>query len=474
MASNKGYTNVEDTFLDPSQDWEMVNMDTPTPEQQISMFPKGATESTIKGGTQQGAEMMEIAPPEPRLGVRPQGTWDPKAMQTMFPEMFAQMPDAPWEQKGWNEMSPDDRLSQLDKAEASLGKIKDKFNITTSPGGGQEYQPMRPPEVDRNQFEAVAFQQIQKATGISNPFMYNPYDEVIKADKQLPELFNSYFKGYATWQDLPNLSKEQKAAWDDIKKQQHARVYEAAKAKKAQAMQMYTWMMQKFDYENKAEMANYAKQQREYANRLAQAGKAPPRMAMLNNSGYMTLHERDSKTGQWIDTGMRTGMAGLEDRLSPKARFAMQFIKQFTPKMDTGQAMMMMMMQQSNPELAKKMMETMMPNASPELQKRLQAAQDFLSKELVGLFEPAFMPAETGQTTEQSTPQAAQKPSPEDVKMDMNEIVMAARRRDPRTDQAMRMFAQKYKGNAAALNELMQKVKKARSQKKLSGAGGGY
>jgi len=120
------------------------------------------------------------------------------------------------------------------------------------------------------------------------------------------------------------------------------------------------------------------------------------------------------------------------------------------------------------------MMETMMPNASPELQKRLQAAQDFLSKELVGLFEPAFMPAETGQTTEQSTPQAAQKPSPEDVKMDMNEIVMAARRRDPRTDQAMRMFAQKYKGNAAALNELMQKVKKARSQKKLSGAGGGY
>lgn len=396
------YTNRFEVYQKDPRSWDYINADAPASADK-PQFPPGASGPTAGPSETPDAPHAgpQIEQKDPRLGVRPQDQWDVDAMQTMFPEMFLQLPEAPWQQAGWGNLPAEERSRQLDAAQSKLGTEKARLGYDKAPssdvaaqmggvGGAQEAVFQPPEQLNRNKFESIVFDQIERVTGIRNPFMYNPYDEVVKADAQLPELFNSYFRGYAVWSDLPRLDKEKKAAWEEIKRQHHARVYNAAKAKKEQATQMYKWMMEKFDLENKAELANQAREQRRIASAQAKSGKGPTFRPLLSerNPGTMTLHQYDPRTGEWVDTGKRTGLASMEDDMPPQVKQAMDFVKKFSPKMDP----MMSMLVTLKPELADTILGGM--QQSPQMKAQIDAA----TKIIADWAEQRFAPAKIMQT----------------------------------------------------------------------------
>jgi hypothetical protein len=234
----------------------------------------------------------------------------------MFPEMFPAL----------NLPSPEEQA----RKEAGLPYDATKKMEPLEPGKQQRDEDLAtglPPAFDRNRFEKTVFEQIG-----GNPFMVNPYDAVVKSDSELPGLFNHVFQGRATWSDLPKLSKEQRAFWEDVKKQHHRRAYDRAKAKKDGMMQQYNWMMSKFDYAAKQQHADEALEEKRRATQEAMMNKTPSSRELYNDQGIRTLHEYDPKRRTWVDTGKRTGVYALEDQVPPYIKQMQSYLNRYAPK----------------------------------------------------------------------------------------------------------------------------------------------
>jgi hypothetical protein len=122
------------------------------------------------------------------------------------------------------------------------------------PPGYEQY--MNRQYADRDRFERHVFEQIG-----GNPFMLDPWEEVQKADKELPKIFEQVFQGHAAWEARAHLDPQQKKFWNQVVNQYHAYVKSGVMARKKQMMDEYNWMMQNFDNAWKQAQANVTKYQ---------------------------------------------------------------------------------------------------------------------------------------------------------------------------------------------------------------------
>ena len=202
---------------------------------------------------------------DPRVMSSPQGTFTEERMRNLFPEMFAQVPELP------------EDYGRPDPADANaLSKTPDAM-------------------YDRDRFEKHVFEQIG-----GNPFLMNPYNEVDKANADLPGLFNHVFQGRIAWNDLGRLNKDELAYWESAKKQYRAEAFERAKQDQKQKLEQYKWMMDGFDQKKALAKSQFDEQMRN----LREAGKAPDRIQAENKDGYMTHHTWNPITGTYEDTGL--------------------------------------------------------------------------------------------------------------------------------------------------------------------------
>jgi len=310
----KTYTNREELLIDdpentvymPDADKPVGQADSPNP-----VYPPGATDITT--GSTAGPEGEGPQAARPELGMNPQGAWTPEKAKAMFPGMFQDTEQwlDPAEEAKRREGMPYDPSKKYDEK-----KIYPGINGPNVPGAGGPDN--RPPilKADRKGFEETVFAKIG-----GNPFLINPYDEVVKADKGLPELFNHVFQGRAVWSDIGKLDKDERAYWEQMKKEYHERTYKAALGKKQGMEKAYKWMMGQFDYDQKQAAAELSRQDKLQARKEAAAGKTPTFREIYNSDGVKTLHLWNSETRDWDDTGKRTGQYTLEDMMPPNIRF---------------------------------------------------------------------------------------------------------------------------------------------------------
>jgi hypothetical protein len=94
---------------------------------------------------------------------------------------------------------------------------------------------------DRSGFAQVFFQQM------GNPFTFNPYKEVEKANALLPELFNNLFQGKVQWSDRANLDREKATFWNAKVQEFRAKVFDMAKIEHENMKSAYRDAMTQFD-----------------------------------------------------------------------------------------------------------------------------------------------------------------------------------------------------------------------------------
>jgi len=192
--------------------------------------------------------------------------------------------------------------------------------------GSAYYNPRGSKWANRSQFEQHVMQQIG-----GNPFEMNPYKAVQKADLQLPALFNHLFQGQVAWNDLPKLDKDQRAYWEQAKKQFRREAFEKAKMEQANSLRQYKWMMDSFDLRAKMDQAEDDRILKE----AKEAGKAPEHVNIVDDDGNTYLHVWNPKTGKFESTGLPTKMAnGLDGYPKPPPIIArhMQIMNTLKPK----------------------------------------------------------------------------------------------------------------------------------------------
>jgi hypothetical protein len=464
MATRQ-FTNREDVFINDPENWEYVpDADKPAGTSESPSYPAGATEPTMNApGAQQGGPEMQPAqvPPDPRLGMNPQGEWTKEKMQVMFPEMF-KLDTSDWldpaEEAKRREGLPYDATKKYDETKLYPG-------INAPAIGGLDRADTRPSilKMSREQWEQQIFQKIG-----GNPALFNPYNEVIKADKNLPELFNHVFQGRVQWSDLAKLDKDERAYWEKMKKEYHQRVFEEAKMKKQQMVEAYKYMMANWAWDQKQAAAEFARQDKLRAKQEAAAGKAPPHQMLYNDAGVLTLHERQPD-GSWRDTGKRGKDITPRDVEPPAVKAARKELEEIMPPMskDLQNALGFM-----SPEMQKKFMEGRLAGITPEKQRRAHEIASFLEK------YNAQARAKVLQELEKSSskmpgaekPAAAEKPNP---MKDIVLIVNAKKAQHPKLKEAIVAFVNKYP-DAATQGKLQAALRKIKGPHFTPGAGENY
>jgi hypothetical protein len=463
MAENtRKLTNRPEVFNENPQEWEYMpeaskpNMGTENPQ-----FAPGATEFTsAEGARPEGAppplpERPEMTPPDPRLGMNPQGEWDTDKMQRMFPEMFVQ---------------PETWLDPTEEAKRREGMPYDKTKRydPNKPVEGMGIQGGRvpPPRPSRDEFEKIVFDQIG-----GNPFGMNPYDAVVQSDKELPELFNHVFAGRAIYLDLPKLSKDERAYWEQIKKQHHERVYKQALSQKQGMLEQYKWMMGKYDMDTKQQQADFAAQEKERIRQEAIKNKAPIMRAVYNAEGVQTVHAF-YPDGRIVDTGKRTGMYSLEDAMPPNVKQAQQLINKFSPQANPMTMMMITMMKDKDPKTAAMFEQMLNPQVPPEMKDAVEASRQLVNeywRQFGAKFKKEGGQPGAPQAQPQQGPAAPQpggqpaqpvgapsSPNPEEV---VAKIVTGIKS-GKSMDKSIQAFARLYQNNPKALNRLRAAMEK--------------
>lgn len=444
----KQFTNREEVFNADPENWEYLpDADKPVgaADSASPVFAPGATEPTTSvPGALPGDPIDQPAqvPADPRLGMNPQGGWTTEKVTAMFPGMTG-LDTSQWldpaEEAKRREGMPYDPSKKYDESKPYPG-----INMPAVPGAGGPDN--RPPvlRMNRRDFERNVFAKIG-----GNPFLINPYDEVIKADKQLPELFNHVFQGQAVWSDLPKLDKDQRAYWEKIKKEHHERVYKEVSGKKKQMEEAYKWMMGQFNYDQKQAAAELARQDRLRAKQEAAAGKTPPFREIYNEDGIKTLHTYDATTGQWVESRgrdgkpLRTGQYSLEDLMPPNVRFAQAQINKLRPQIDPKMQAMLMMIPEKDRQKA---MDILMPKISPEQEKELAQWEQVLAGFKKQYFGVGGQPS-AGAAGGPVARGAVEKPAPEaksNPTKDIALIVNAKKTKHPRLKDAIEAFRKKY------------------------------
>jgi len=447
----KQYTNREEVFKADPENWEyMPDADKPVGQADSAnpIYPAGATEITT--GSTAGPEGEGPQAARPELGMNPQGSWTPDKAKAMFPGMFqdpSQWLD-PAEEAKRREGMPYDPNKKYDENKVYLG-----INAPAIPGAGGPDD--RPPvlKMDRKGFEKTVFDKIG-----GNPFLIQPYDEVIKADKDLPELFNHVFQGQAVWSDLPKLDKDQRAYWEQIKKQHHERAYKEALGKKQQMEQAYKWMMGQFDYDQKQAAAELSRQDKIKARQERAAGKVPTFREIYNPDGVKTLHVWNQEKNDWEDTGKRTGQYDLDDLMPPNVKFAQSQLNKLRPQIDPKIQAMLMLIPEKDRAKAQEMFA---PKPTPDQEK--EAAQwEAVVKPWRDKMKGGIAAAAPAKPAEKST-----------VSKDIALIANAKKQGHPKLTQAIEAFRRKYPDEAAQ-RELDATLKKIKGSHYVPEAGTAY
>jgi|GEM_PF-5780773 len=429
-------------------------------------FPRGATEPTMSApgaqqlepGAEEGDMTMQPAmvPADPRVGMNPQGEWTTDKTKTMFPEMFqdtSQLLD-PAEEAKKREGLPYDATKRYDEKKSVEGY--------TPPGAGGAPVPQGPPT--RTQFEEAFFKQH------GNPFLMDPYAEVVKSDKSLPKLFNHVFQGQAVWSDLPKLSKEQRAHWEDVKKQHHARSYQAAVAKQKQLKGMYDMMMTRFDHEEKTRQYEEGKREKAQIRADAKADKVHDFSLheAFNDQGIKTW-QKFYKDGRVEDTGKQTSAMTLEDYMTPQMKYKAAEIKRLRPPLSKEAGLVLGMMKDPAER------ERLASMFQPKLSEAEKATVDQYEKDLKVWVDsdkniPAnFKPQGTAPTA------AVTKGGAANASKDIMALVGAFKAKHPKFADAERMFLNTYRSDPAALQRYRDTMKKlGRAKIDTSGAGEAY
>ena len=318
---SRSFTNIPSIFNQPG--WTFVS-----PEgQKFIRDEKGAGISVLSQGYLPGADPadMGFAPgwrTDPRLGMNPQGAWTIDKVRALFPEMF--------EQK-FREKYKDIDPELLSGTTTGQAGAQPQEQVTRS---------MIPTEADRDRFEQIVFKQN------GNPFTMDPMADMRRAESEMPALFNHVFQGHAQYSDLANLSKEKRAFWEDAKQQRKREIWDLAVNRKKQALDMYMFMMAKYDRHAKELQTAGAKADKEAAAELVAAGKTPGTLEMTNDYGKLTVHQWDptlvnphsGAKGWWRDTGRTKHEAPL---MPPGVQKAKDFVMRYS-KMDPNAALFAM------------------------------------------------------------------------------------------------------------------------------------
>ena len=123
------------------------------------------------------------------------------------------------------------------------GKESEPQPLGPAPLPPEKYKDFMTPDYsNRYKFEEYVFKKI----GV-NPFKIDIMAEVRKYDRELPEIFNQYFKGEMIWADRDKMNSEQAEAWNDEVKRFHAFVHDKVTSWADQKSKEYKWMMDKFN-----------------------------------------------------------------------------------------------------------------------------------------------------------------------------------------------------------------------------------
>ena len=457
MAKNTTqFTNRPDVYLDEEtggpENWGRIPMEGEAPET-LPNFAPGATENQIYPSETPEAPHAgpQVYEKDPRLGMNPQGEWTQEKIRNMFPGM---LPDA-----------TADLLDPAEQAKKEKGLPYDaskKYDPTTNeysqqykpdPRYAPESQALRGPQprLRRQDMENEIFRMY------GNPFTMDPYGEVVKADSQLPQLFDYVFDGKVAWSDLGRLNKKQREIWEEAKKEFHARTYKEAMGKQQRAENAYKWMMGNYEADAKREEKEMDRLEKAEAARLAAAGKAPHTQELWDEQlQAKTLHQYDPNTGRWISTGQRVGIPGLEDKMPPKVRAAWEVIKAQSKKADPTMMLIAQNMAKTDPEGSKAMMSSML-GTSPEEAENLKQA--YL------IFNPWFrgQDANLGKSEKPTGPVSAMK-TPEQYAMT---ILQKIQKKDPKVDESIAAFEKAFGTSKPAL---VAQIKRARQGKPATSA----
>lgn len=439
------YTNRADLLMDDPNNTKQVG----EVVDENPNFAPGATGETSTLPGRQGPYDPEditnqpaVSGPDPRLGMNPQGTWSADKMQTMFPEMFAQ-PETwldPAEEAKKRMGMPYDASKRYNPKKNELSLDYEGPSLRMRNGSAPE------PRIKRGDMEREVFAKY------GNPFEMNPYDDVVKSDANLKQLFEYIFEGKATWSDIGRLTKDQRELWEEAKKQYHARTFSESKAKQQKALSAYKWMMGNYDLDTKQEQYEQARADRLEAAQLARDGKGPTTRELLDpTTGQMMLYQYNHGTGKWDNTGMRAGLVGLEDRMPPKVKAAWDFVKSMTPKITTEQAFMLTQMQQSNPELAKQMMDSMMPKFGPGDKENLTAAKKIYGSWLTKSFRDAMTTTDATGTAKAQEAVKSQRPPKKSAILFLRNAKATG---DPKFDQYVSKYRRDYADDPQAESDL--------------------
>lgn len=189
---------------------------------------------------------------------------------------------------------------------AAPSDIKEAVSRPTTPAGDRPPADFKPTSYqDRERFE----QNVMEEIGF-NPILFNSYDHVNRAMKELPQLFAHVFGNTVMWADRNKLDKKQLAHWMSVVKMFRANKMGEAEEMKETGMAKYNWMMNKFDYTAKKKEAA-----------LKELRKAPTtRELWSDEKGAMTLHEWDPNQRRWNDTGEISAAPSAKQTPEQKAK----------------------------------------------------------------------------------------------------------------------------------------------------------
>lgn len=421
-------------------------------EPEGAQFAPGATEPTTTGGALGSGGYEAASPPDPRLGTNPQGEWSREKMTTMFPEMF--------------KLDTSDWLDPAEEAKKRMGLAYDptkKYNEKAEYPGLDKTGASAPMDRramllkgDRRMFEEQIFNQF------GNPFLMSPEEEVLKADAQLPQLFEHIFGGRVSFSDIGRLSKTQREIWEEAKKRHHAQVYGAAKAKKQKAEEAYKWMMGNFEWERAQAAKELEERDKREAKEEARRNKAPDtRVQWSSKHQAQTLHIWDPTTQDWADTGRQTEspMKALQESLN----FVNKQIKQIAPEEDDEN---------------KKLLSSLLIGKAPEDQEKIKAMFGIRERTQQELEQIGALKAQRDRLLSKYNDASNQQPAgaaPAPDKTQQYDDAQASKaiqvlvdldkRNDPKTKGLIEAFLKRAPGKA---NELLTAIRKSRKTTKTT------
>lgn len=249
-----------------------------------------------------GAEFARGWEEDPRLGARPQGTWDYETVKRTFPGMID---ERALRQEEF------EKLQEIDKEVRKDPRL-------------QGFEDM-PQMLNRDKFEQSVLQTIG-----GNPFAIDPVAEMNAATKNLPQLFNEVFEGKIAWADRGKLTKEQAEWWNEQKKAYRARVLSTAQSKRQTMIDQYNIAMNRFDYYEKTRNAAL----KERLAKEEALAKPTEKMKARGPDGLLHWFEWDPNKRDWIDSGRIATSLQEDVGLPPALRQAAALYKQLAPQQD--------------------------------------------------------------------------------------------------------------------------------------------